>query len=268
MLSCAKSPMTDALRGKKIVVTRPLRQADHLCALIEQAGGVAIRLPALDILPVSDPNAVAATLSGLKKYDIAIFVSRNAVMCAMSLLDGQSDRLEGLRIIALGEGTAAALHASGLGAITPGGARSDSESVLALPLLQEAAVRDKRVMIIRGRGGRELLADTLRRRGAQVDYAEVYQRTRPGYEKSLLDHVWLSDKPDWIVVTSGEALRNLFAILGAEHRVIMQNTQLVVISTRLAGMARELGFINPPVVADTGDEAILQAIMRNTPGAK
>jgi len=260
--------MTDALRGKKIVVTRPLHQADQLCALIEQAGGVAIRLPAIDIRPISDTNTVAAILSDLNKYDLAIFVSRNAVMHAMLLLEGQPDRLAGLQIVALGEGTAAALHTTGLKVIMHGGSRSNSESVLALPLLQEAAVRNKRIIIFRGEGGRELLTDTLRKRGAQVDHAEVYQRVRPRYEQTVLNKIWFIDRPDWIVVTSGEALQNLFTILGTEHRVIMQNTGLVVISTRMAGMAQDLGFVNPPVVADATDEGVLQALIQNSPGAE
>ena len=228
---------------------------------------MAIRLPAIDIRPISDTNIVAARLSDLDKYDLAIFVSRNAVMHAMLLLEEQPERLAGLQIVALGEGTAAALHTTGLKVITHGGARSNSESVLALPLLQEGAVRDKRVIIFRGEGGRELLTDTLRTRGAQVVHAEVYKRVRPRYEKTLLDKIWFIDRPDWIVGTSGEALQNLFAILGTEHRVIMQNTGLVVISTRLAEMAQDLGFASPPVVADATDEGVLQALIQNSPGA-
>ena len=97
-----------------------------------------------------------------------------------------------------------------------------------------------------------------------MDYAEVYQRTRPHYEKAVLDKIWFTDRPDWIVVTSGEALHNLFAILGPEHRVIMVNTGLVVIGARMAGLAQELGFSKPPVVADATDKGLLQALIQGS----
>jgi uroporphyrinogen-III synthase len=256
--------MTDALKGKKILVTRPARQADHLCALIEQAGGVPIRLPAIDIQPIVNGRGLDVILSGLREYACAIFVSRNAVLHALPLLQGQTGILAGLRIIALGEGTAAALSAAGLQAVAHGGAQADSEALLALPLLQEAAVRNKRIIIFRGTGGRELLADTLRARGAHVDYAEVYQRTRPHYEKALLDKIWLVERPAQMVVTSSEALHNLFAILGPEHRVIMLDTGLVVIGARMAILAQELGFRKQPAVADATDEGLLQALIQNS----
>ena len=224
---------------------------------------MAIRLPAIDIQPITDRSELDVILSGLHNYDCVIFVSRNAVLHAMPLLQGQTGILAGLRIIALGEGTAAAAYAMGLNAIAHGGIQSDSETLLALPLLQEAAVKNKRIIIFRGVGGRELLADTLRARGAQVDYAEVYQRIRPYYDKAALDKIWFVDRPDRMVVTSGEALHNLFAMLGPEHRVIMQNTELVVIGARMAGLAQDLGF-RKPLVADATDEGLLRALIQNS----
>ena len=249
--------MTDALKGRKILVTRPAGQADHLCAMIAEAGGIPIRLSAMDIQAVAGGGGLDVILSGLHNYDCAIFASRNAVSYAMPLVHGK--KLAGLRIIALGEGTADALRAAGLQVIAHGGVQADSEALLALPLLQEAEVRNRRIVIFRGVGGRELLADTLRARGAQVDYAEVYQRTRPHYEKAVLDKIFFVDRPDLIVVTSSAALHNLFAILGPEHRVIMLDMDLVVIGARLAGLAQSLGFRKPPIIADATDAGLLRA---------
>lgn len=254
--------MTDDLKGKKILVTRPARQADHLCAMIEQAGGVPIRLPAMDIQPIAGNTGLDAILSGLHNYDCAIFVSRNAVSYALPLVQGKT--LAGLQIIALGEGTADVLKAAGMHVVAHGGAQADSEALLALPMLQEEMVRNRRIIIFRGTGGREMLADTLRARGALVDYAEVYQRIRPCYETAVLDQIWFIDRPDRIVVTSSEALQNLFAILGPEHRVIMLDTELVVIGARMAGLAMDLGFRKPPIVADATDTGLLRALIQNS----
>lgn len=256
--------MPERLRGKKILVTRPASQAEHLCNLIEQEGGVPIQLPALDILPVADRSRIDAVCSSLGNYAIAIFVSRNAVTYALPLLQDQKNILAHLQLVASGPGTAEALHAAGLTSVSHGGPRADSEALLDLAILSEDAVRNRRVVIFRGTGGRELLADTLRGRGAEVDFAEVYRRAKPNHVKSLLDKVWLTDKPDLLVVTSSEALHNLFAILGPEHRVIMLNTPLVVIGARMAQTAGELGFGRRPVIAAAAsDEELLRAIMQN-----
>ena len=264
MLSCVNSRMSDILKGKKILVTRPVHQANRLCSMIEQAGGVPIRLPAIDIQPIVDRGRIDIVLSRLDKYAIAIFVSRNAVFYAMPLLGDRKSALAALQIIALGQGTAAALSAAGLPSAIHGGAQADSEALLDLPVLQEAAVRKQRIVIFRGTGGRELLADTLRARGAEVDYAEVYQRRKPHYDKSLLDKIWCTEKPDQLVVTSSEALHNLFTMLGPGHRGIMLDTPMVVIGARMAEQARELGFKRQPAIADaTSDEGLLRAILQN-----
>jgi uroporphyrinogen-III synthase len=256
--------MPERLRGKKILVTRPAGQAEHLCNLIEQEGGVPIRLPALDIQPVTDRSSIDAVRSRLDKYAIAIFVSRNAVTYALPFLQDRKNVLARLQLVASGPGTAEALQAAGLTPAIHGGPRGDSEALLDLAILREEAVRNRRVVIFRGTGGRELLADTLRARGAEVDYAEVYRRAQPNHERSLLDKVWLTDKPDLMVVTSSETLHNLFAILGPEHRVIMLDTPLVVIGARMAQTARELGFGRRPVIAAAAsDEELLRAIMQN-----
>lgn len=256
--------MTDNLKGKKILVTRPARQGDHLCNMIVQAGGVPIRLPAIDIHPVDAIARNSVILSNLRKFTIAIFASRNAVFYAMPLVQDQTDMLDWLQVYALGQGTAAALTEAGLPSVIHGGERADSETLLALPGLQEVAVRNQRIIIFRGVGGREILATTLRARGAIVDYAEVYQRKKPQYEKSLLDQIWLVDKPDQMVVTSSEALQNLFTILNPGHRVIMLDTPLVVIGARLAEKARVMGFTRRPVMAAAAsDEGLMQAIMKN-----
>ena len=134
----------------------------------------------------------------------------------------------------------------------------------ALPGLQQPEVQKRHIVIFRGTGGRELLGDTLRARGAHVDYAEVYQRVRPHYESPVLDKLWSVDRPDWIVVTSSEALHNLFAILNPLHRSIMLDTKLVVIGARLAALAQELGFRVRPVIAGASDEGLLRALKQNS----
>lgn len=257
--------MTEALRGKKILITRPAAQAENLCSLIEKEGGVPVRFPALEIQPLDDYSSVNPILARLDSYALVIFVSRNAVTHALVLLGDRKGVLAGTQVVASGRGTASALHAAGLTSVVHGGDRADSEAVLELDALREDKVRHRHVVIFRGVGGRELLAETLRARGARVDVAEVYQRARPHYEKELLDRIWINVRPDQMVVTSAEALHNLFAMLGPEHRVIMLDTPLVVIGERLAQTARQLGFgARAITVAAAGDDDLLRAVLHNT----
>jgi uroporphyrinogen-III synthase len=133
----------------------------------------------------------------------------------------------------------------------------DSESLLALEPLQH--VSGKRIVIFRGNGGRELLADTLRQRGARVDYAEVYRRGPP---PPPADTEWLQ-KTDIITLTSSEALHNLVTMTPATARDALYDKPLVVISERSAQLARQLGFRQSVLLTPRAcDEAIIATLMQ------
>ena len=256
--------MNDALKDKKILVTRPADQAVKLCAMIEAAGGQAINLPAISIELVPVTDLLQRCLSELYKYQIGIFISQNAVQHTLNLLQHDPDRLESLSIIAIGAATAAALKAAGIVAVPLADTEATSETLLELPELQSGRVQGCNILIFRGIGGRELLAETLRARGAQVDYVEVYRRVPARYEQSVLDNIWFRQKPDLIVASSNEGLQNLLDMSGPEQRQIMQNTPLVVLSRRMSDQAQALGFGKAPLIAEeTTDQGLFQAILES-----
>lgn len=252
--------MTDTpLDGAAILVTRPEGQADGLCRLIEQAGGEAVRFPALAIRPPRDTEAVDHALMDLRDYDLAIFISPNAVRFALLLAQAHGGLPAGPVLAAVGRGTAAALRAQGYRDVLCPAARFDSEGLLALPELQE--VRGRRVMIFRGEGGRERLAQGLRERGAEVDHAEVYRRVRPDTDPGPLWQRLEQGRLDLLTATSVDGLQNLLELAGERGRVALLGLPLIVVSERMAEAARELGFLRPPVVAaGAGDEALMEAI--------
>jgi len=245
-----------------IMVTRPEHQADHLCELIEREGGRALRFPVLEILEPEDSAALLAIVDRLEDFDLAVFISPNAVNKAMNLIKSRRALPKGLKFASVGKSSAKELR-NYLGRepdFFPK-RKFNSEALLAMDEMQE--VRGQRVVIFRGDGGREYLGDTLSGRGAEVVYANAYRRGRPKADVGKLQRVWARDGIDVITVTSGEGLRNLFDMVGKLAQHWLRRTQLVVVNERLVEVARELGFKHDPVVADeASDEALVAAIKR------
>lgn len=247
------------LAGVGVLVTRPAHQADRLCALIKAAGGTAVRFPALAIVAPEDPEAARAVVDRLAGFDLAVFISANAVQYGLALLGGAKGLPAGLSIAAIGAATARALAQAGCRVdLRPEGG-FDSEALLAAPELQDMAGR--RVLIFRGQGGRELLADALRQRGASVEYAEVYRRARPEASADGVLRRWQAGDIHIVTATSNDALRNLYDLLGEPGRSQLRETPLVVVSTRMLKLARELGIAAEVMVAAPGDDTLVQAIV-------
>lgn len=245
------------LAGVRVLVTRPAHQAEPLAQLIEAAGGEAIRFPTLEIAAPRDPAALERRLAALDDFDLAIFISPNAVTQALPRLHGRLPAR--LVVAAIGRGTAQALTQAGVTAVIAPAEGSDSEALLALPPLQRVA--GKHIVIFRGEGGRELLGDTLVARGAEVEFAECYRRVRPATDAAPLGARLLAGGIDIVTVTSVESLRNLHAMLDTAARERLRRTPIVVVGPRQAAAARTLGMLTEPRVAQAAsDAAILDAI--------
>src|SRR5262245_13885356 len=130
--------MTLPLAGRRIVVTRPSAQAKGLLAQIRAAGGEALACPTLEILPLEDAAPFAAVAAKLEQFDIAIFVSRNAVREALKLLGARrfSPRTT---LATVGAGSRAELDAAGLRNVLAPPGRPDSEALLELAPLRDVA---------------------------------------------------------------------------------------------------------------------------------
>ena len=252
-----------ALAGLRVLVTRPRRQSAGLVALIEKCGGTAIRFPVIDILPVCEPRAARLSLASLDEFDLVIFVSPNAVEHGIALMDTKHGRQTRARLIAVGESTAAALEQAGFACVLRPAGSASSEALLALPELQDDAVAASRILIVRGEGGRALLGDTLSKRGARVQYAEVYRRARPAPDGGELADRGRNGGIDTIVITSVQGLENLFALLGEGAAGWLKKVGYVVVSERLAAHVQALGIVDQSVVAaGADDEALIEALVR------
>ena len=252
-------PESASLAGVRVLVTRPREQAENLARLIEARGGEAIRFPAIEIAEPRDPRALLAVVDRLKDFALAIFISPNAVKRAMNLIRAHGGLPETTRVACVGSGSARELRHFGIDKVIVPPDRFDSEALLELPELQQVA--GKRIVIFRGDGGRELLGDTMRARGAEIEYAECYRRLRPDTDTTPLLHRWSRGEIDIVSLTSVNGLRNLFYMLGKDGQPWLIRTPVVVVSERMAQVCRELGFTTGPRLAATaGDDAILEAI--------
>lgn len=250
--------MTD-LFGVTVVVTRPAHQADVLCQSINELGGVALRFPVIEIRPSADIKGLRTQLSHLNHFQLAIFVSANAVAPAMQILEDMQGWPAGLPIAAVGQATAKAIATTGLTATLIAPEPYNSEALLSMPELQ--SVEGKRVMIFRGKGGLELLGDSLRERGAEVEYAECYQRVKPETDTATLFQIWDEGCTMPIVVTSNEGLQNLQSMVDSAHQSALLSSPLIVVSQRTAALAKILGFKQAPLVATSAsNDAIISAI--------
>ena len=250
---------TGPLAGRTIVVTRPLAQAMPLAEAIASEGGLPLVFPLLDISPALDPQPLADAVAQLADYSIAIFISPNAVEHAVPAMLAQGVWPSGLMPAAVGQGTLRALAAHGVtGCIAPT-ERFDSEALLALPELAAERVAGRRIAIFRGDGGRELLGDTLRQRGATVDPVTCYCRSGPLHGVAPLLDAWRLGRLDALTISSSEGLRHLVALLDPEGLDFLRQTPLFVPHQRIAENARLLG-LDRIILTEAADAGILAGL--------
>jgi uroporphyrinogen-III synthase len=282
-----------SLAGLNIVVTRPREQATPLAERIAQAGGQVTLFPLLEVSPVLDSQPLRALITRLHEFNLAIFISPNAVRYGMEAINAAGELLspiqlgssrssalangievgknadEGnvgvsteqynalpttLKIATVGQGSVRALRDYGVKNVIAPQDRFDSEALLALPELKQIA--GWRVVIFRGNGGRELLGDTLKARGAKVEYATCYQRARPRQNATML----LAANPDAITVTSSEAFGYLWAMLDSMAKKRLATVPLFVTHARIAETAHQLGW-SEVVPTEVGDDGLISGLI-------
>jgi uroporphyrinogen-III synthase len=251
----AKKKKKNSLAGKGVVVTRPAHQARELARLITDAGGKPLLFPAIEIRDVADLGPFLKVVDRLDSFDLAVFISPNAIDRALNLIRPRREFPPGLKIAAIGGGSVRALERHGVtGVIAPQG-RYDSEALLERSEISGA----RRVVIFRGEGGREHLGDALRARGATVEYAECYSRARPTADPAPLLRTWSGGGVHAVVATSSEGLRNFADMIGEQGRGALARTPVFVPHPRIAEAARGLG-VHTAIVTGPGDEGVMTGL--------
>jgi uroporphyrinogen-III synthase len=247
------------LDGIGIVLTRPRAAAEAMRPSLEAEGARVFVFPALAIEPIAPTDALERLLSRLATFDLAIFVSANAVEHGLAIARRNGPWPARLAVAAIGEATAEALRNSGIGPVISPPERHDSEGLLGLARLQ--AVRGQNIVVFRGEGGRERIKETLEERGARVEYAECYRRMRPGSDASGLLAAFARGEIQAVSALSAETLRNFVAMAGPGAQAALASATLVVPHPAIAADADARRFARA-VVAGHGAPALIDALSR------
>ncbi|MFB2865139.1 uroporphyrinogen-III synthase [Aeromonas sp. MdU4] len=235
------------------LVVRPATQATELVQLLRQHGHAPLSCPLLETVAGSELPLLPDMLQAA---DIIITVSAHAVHFAHDFLLQTGLTWPHIEYFAVGQASADAFAAVGITATCPDDPRS--EGLLALPALQQVA--GKRVLILRGNGGRDLIASTLASRGALVHYCAAYERYYPEFDGEVLSHHWQVARVDSLLVTSGELLQRLLELVPASQQPWLFDRLLVVPSPRVAEMARAAGFIHITIAQGASNQALMAAL--------
>ena len=244
------------------MITRPAHQAGHLADYIHSAGGEAFLFPTLEIIASELSDESNNILQNINRFDIIIFISPNAVEHGLNLIQSKTTLPDDILLATIGEGSAKALK-NKLGKqpdISPT-ENFNSEGLLATNELQK--IEQKRILIVRGNGGREHLKQTLQQRGANVEYLSAYQRVKPAIDSKILEQYLQNKLIAAIVITSGESLKNLTELTPKKVLPALLHVPLVLINDRLIDIAKKEGFTAELNIAnEASDEAII-TILKN-----
>jgi uroporphyrinogen-III synthase len=247
--------MADNGSGARVLVTRPLDQAHGLVNTLKSRGFSPLLQPLLEIVPAEKiEQDQRQILLELDNYRHIIFVSTNAVRWGMQAIKKFWPQLPtGIHWHAIGAATAEALAKLSIDVASPDG-DMNSEALLDSASLQQVA--DENILIVRGQGGRTLMA--------RVSSLEIYQRRLPKNTGPLLADTF-SQGVDAILISSGEGLMNLVSMLeGSSQTGVLTDTiyslPLVVPGTRVAALAAELGFKDILEAENATDAAMIKAL--------
>ncbi len=242
----------------RVIVTRPQPQAAAWVARLRAAGFDAVALPLIEIVPVPDRAAVESAWRSLAQRALVVFVSPGAVESFFDARPADTAWPDALPAGSVGPGTTQSLRAHGVPSVLEPPAASprfDSEALWAQ--LESRDWRAARVLIVRGDGGREWLAERLRERGAEVELLAAYSRRAPPLDPALLRRAIESPQAHVWLFSSSQAIDHLEAALRAPAD--LSSGRAVATHPRIAERARRLG-LGDVREARAGFDAVVQAL--------
>ena len=234
-----------------VVLTRPEAHSQRLARALSRQGYESLVMPLMTVQPIADSER--SSVPGLTEGAVCIFISANAVQHGLPHIASALAQQESTVLIAVGQQTQSALQAAGFAAIAP--EQADTEGLLALPALSAGAL--EQALIVKGEGGRALLASELRRRGVAVSEWSCYRRCWPSVDLNSLSDAGRQ----WIFqASSGEILSRLGALISEASRLDLLQHPVIVPSQRIAALATELGWHTVLCSDNASDEAVIATL--------
>ena len=245
----------------KALITRPSGQSAPLERMLNDAGIETFLLPLLDIQPLPLDPSMRHTLLNLDHFDAVVVISPNAAHYGLSVIDTLWPQLPvQQQWFANGQGTAQILAEAGIAPCTPPSGTT-TEDLLALPEFHN--ISGQKWLVIGGTGGRPLLVDTLKARGASAIKWAAYQRSCPVVTDAQFTP--MIQAVDLLLLSSGEALENLHQIAASTKMDInvMVAKTLIVSSSRLKQVAQDLGWTNIIVADGASNQQLTDAVLNH-----
>ncbi|UJF22615.1 uroporphyrinogen-III synthase [Shewanella sp. OMA3-2] len=235
----------------KVLLTRPEGRNQDMIEQLDYYQVAHIVTPLLSVEATNLPPP-----DFFNNADKLIFISTNAVKFTVEkchhVLPTQC------HYFAVGQATADTLKQYNLPVFSAPENSQDSEGLLSLPQLQH--INKQSIIICRGSGGRETIAEQLALRGADVSYWDVYQRSCPTFDNLQVFPQWVDFGIDTIVVTSGEILTNLIALIPKELFAWLDSCHIIVPSNRVKLQANALGLHRVTNANGANTQATLAAL--------
>lgn len=260
------SEAQQALSGQRVLITRPAHQQPPLITGLQVRGAKTISLPLLAITAPSrgeQADVLRRQLLALDSYELLVFISSNAVREGCKAIDDYWPQFPvGLDLLAIGPSTAALAEELTGQRVRSAAGGMTSEDLLELDSFTN--IEGRRIGIFRGEGGRDFLAQQLRKRGAQVDYFDVYRRVELNYEDTQVREALIESEPTLLTAMSGQTLqvlRGLIDQLSEPQADKLLTLPVIVPSQRVRDLAAEMGFENPIAAPGADLDALLQALV-------
>ncbi len=249
------------LFGKRILVTRAVEQAGSLATLLRDEGAQPLLAPTIRIAPPLDPGPLRDAVTHLDCYDWILFTSTNSVQALFTFLSDANLDLRALakaKVCAIGVKTRDALLAQGLRPdLVPEDARAEGVIAALRPHLRPRT----RILLPRAEVAREILPDSLRDAGAEVDVVTAYRNLPPeprevGRIRSLVD----PGECDCVLFTSSSTVQNLVDLLDEGARKRLNSLDLFSIGPITTQTAERLGLRIAATSAEQTIEALVETL--------
>lgn len=253
------------LKGKRIVITRPLEQSDKFADLLSSLGAEPVKFPVIAIAPPDNWEAADRAIEDLKEYGWVVLTSVNGVQAFIGRLVNLGkdirEAFHGVRICTVGMKTADAVEQYGLRVdFVPEEFRAEAIA----EGFKKIGAEGERILIPRAQTGREILPEELTRIGMNVDVAPTYKIVRPDVETAWLREMLRKKEIDVVTFTSGSCVRNFIEILGVEeYKVLLAGVKIACISPVTADSVIRYG-LNVDIVPERYTvEDLAEAIARH-----